>query len=422
MSGRGFIVVAALCAAYLAARAATQPASFDFDESAHLETIAHIRQFNGLPPAELYPDILFDSQTLRPAYHHFSPVPYLMVAGATAVAQTAPTSAGILGISRAFSTILAVIAVVTAGLATRNLQVHGATWSAPAAVTAGLTLMPGLHSMGASMTASIWAFAGVGLTTAATAWAARRGWSRGSTLMVAACAAFVIAARASAYPILLLIPTAMLMARLGPRAAALRLGFIAAFALAVNGWWLIRNGLIIGDLLGTGIHVQVHIDGGYFALIRESSLWRRAAVAPWPEWSLLTSSDWLWVGISRMLVRKTWIDPLTLGLWFSMVLAPSASVLVARIWRDRTAARATLPFAAAGIIMCGVSFGLALSLSARLGWFTYLRDVFIVSIPLIAAVAALAAARRDRLRAVFFGAGLAFAAAANAGFLLAVLS
>ena len=422
MSGRWFLVGAALCALYLAVRAATQPANFDFDESAHLGTVAHIRQFNGLPPAELFPDILFDRQALEPAYHHFSPVPYLLVAGATAVAQTDPTPAGIRRISRAFSAIMAVIAVVTAGIATRNLQARGSTWSAAAAVTAGLTLMPSLHSMGASMTASIWALAGVGLTTAATTWAVRRGWSHGSTLTVAACAAFVVAARPSAYPVLLLIPVAMLMAQLSPRAAAVRLGLIAAFALAVNGWWLIHNGLVTGDLLGTGIHVQVHIDGGYFTLIRESGLWRRAASAAWPEWTLLTSSDWLWVGLSRMLVRKTWIDPFTLGLWFSMVLIPSAAVLVARMRRDRAAAMSTLPFAAAGIVMSAVSFGLILSLSARLGWFTYLRDMFIMSIPLIAAIAALAAARKDRLRTVFFGSGLAFAAAANAGFMLAVLS
>ena len=422
MSGRWFLVVAALCAVYLAVRAATQPVYFDFDESAHLRTVAHIRQFNGLPPAELFPDILFDRQRLQPAYHHFSPLPYLLVAGATAVTQTDPTPMGILRISRAFSAILAVIVVVSAGIAVRNLQPPGSTWSAPALVTAGLTLMPSLHSMGASMTASIWAFAGVGLATVATTWAVRRNWSLGSTLAVMGAAAFVVATRASAYPVLLLIPVAMLTARLSPRAAASRLSLITAFALAVNGWWLIRNSLVTGDLLGTGIHVQVHIDGGYFTLIRESGLWRRAALAVWPEWTLLTSSDWLWTGLSRMLVRKTWIDPLTLGLWFSMVLVPSAAVLIARTRRDRAAATPTLLFAAAGIVMSAVSFGLILSLSARLGWFTYLRDMFIVSIPLIAAVAALADLRQDRLRTVFFGSGLAFAAAANAGFMLAVLS
>ena len=51
-----------------------------------------------------------------------------------------------------------------------------------------------------------------------------------------------------------------------------------------------------------------------------------------------------------------------------------------------------------------------------------LRDTFIASIPLVVAVAALADLRQDRLRTVFFGSGLAFAAAANAGFMLAVLS
>ncbi len=422
MSGRAFLLVAALCAVYLGVRAATQPSLFDFDEAAHLRTVVHIREFNGLPPAELFPDIILDRQTLQAAYHHFSPLPYLFVAGATAIAQTDPTSAGVLGISRAFSAVLAVVTVISAGIATRNLQAHGSTWDGPAAVTVGLTLMPGLHSMGASMTASIWAFASVGLTAATTTWAARRGWSRGATLAVVASTAFVVGTRASAYPVLLLVPVAMFAARLSIRAVASRLGVIAAFALAVNGWWMIRNGLLTGDLLGVGIYTQAYRDAGYVAIVREGGLWRRATSAAWPEWTLLTSSDWLWVALSRMLVRKTWIDPFTLGLWSSMVLVPAAAMVGVRVWRDRAAARSILPFAAAGLVMPAVGSGLALSISGGLGWFASLRDTFIVSIPLIAAVAALAAIRKDRLRTVVFGSGLAFAAAANAGFLLAVLS
>ena len=191
MNGRAFLFVAALCAVFLGIRAATQPASFDFDESAHLGTIAQVRKFNGLAPAELFPDVILVPGTLEPRFHTFPPLPYLLMAGATAVAQTEPTSSGVLGISRAFSALLAVVTVVSVGIATRNLQARGSTlvWGAPAAVTAGLTLMPNLHSLGASVTASIWAFASVGLTVATTTWAVRRGWSRGSTLAVAACAA-----------------------------------------------------------------------------------------------------------------------------------------------------------------------------------------------------------------------------------------
>ena len=190
-----------------------------------------------------------------------------------------------------------------------------------AVVTAGLTLMPSLHAMGASATTSTWAFASVGLTTAATTWAMRCGWSRGATIALAACAAFVVAVRPTAYPVLLLIPLAMLAAGLSPRAAAPRLGVIAAVALAVNSWWLIRQGMVTGDPLGTVIHVQQHLDGSYPSTIRESPLWPRAD-APWPQWTLVTSSDWLWVALSRMLVRQTWIDPLTLALWAVLATGP----------------------------------------------------------------------------------------------------
>ena len=80
-----------------------------------------------------------------------------------------------------------------------------------------------------------------------------------------------------------------------------------------------------------------------------------------------------------------------------------------------------LAFAAASLVVPAVSFGLALSLSARLGWYAYLRDMFILSIPLVVAVAVLADLRLDRFRTLCFGSGLAFAAAANAGFMLGVL-
>ncbi len=423
MSGRGFIVVAALCAAYLVARAATQPPSFDFDESAHLGTIAQIRGFNGLAPAELFPDVLLVPGTIEPRFHSFPPLPYLLMAGLTAVAQTEPTQSGVLGIARAFSAAMAIIAVISAGIAARSLQTRGATWSASAAVTAGLTLMPGVHSLGASVTASTWALAGVALTTAATAWAARRGWSCGPTLTVAACAAFVVAVRASAYPVLLLIPLAMILARLNPKAATIRLGVIAVVVAAVNGWWLVRAGLVTGDPLGAGVYLATVSDAGHCNIARESEEWCRAASGLWPAWSLLTSTDIFWVYLSRMLVRKTWIDPLTIGLWFSMVLVPMIVIVAARLRRDRITVAPFLPFVAiSGIVMLAIAFFLAVTLAGDIGWSVYARDTFIASIPLVAAVAALAAARRDRLRAVFFGAGLAFAAAANAGFLLAVLS
>ena len=232
-----------------------------------------------------------------------------------------------------------------------------------------------------------------------------------------------MAARASAYPVLLLVPLAMLAARLNPRAAGLRLGVIAVVVAAANAWWLIRSGLVTGDPLGASVYLATVSDAGHCVIARESSEWCRAASGPWPAWSLLTSTDLFWVYLSRMLVRKTWIDPLTLGLWFSMVLVPAAAVVVARVRRDRAAVAPFLPFvAASGVVMPAIAFWLAVTLAAGMGWFIYARDTFIASIPLVVAVAALAAIRKDRLRTVFFGSGLAFAAAANAGFLLAVLS
>ena len=435
MSGRAYLVVAALCVAYLGARAATQPASFDFDASAHLGTIAQVRQFGGLAPAERFPEIVFDLPR-GVTYHHLPPLPYLLMAGVTGLGQTEPTAAGVLGVARAFSALFAVVTVLSAGVAARNLHRAGierrsgvgggsgreddGSWTAAAVVTAGLTLMPSLHAMGASATTNTWAFASVGLTTAATTWAMRRGWSRGATIALAACAAFVVAVRPTAYPVLLLIPLAMLAAGLSPRAAAPRLGVIAAAALAMNSWWLIRQGLVTGDPLGTVIHVQQHLDGSYLGTIRESTLWPRAD-APWPQWTLVTSSDWLWVALSRMLLRQTWIDPLTLALWAVLALAPAVVVVAARIRGERAAWAAAWPFVVGGLAAAASAFAAAVTLSAQVGWYAYLRDMFILSLPLAVAIAALAAARPDRLRTICFTGGLTFAAAANAGFVLAVL-
>ena len=447
MSGRAYLVVAALCAAYLGARAATQPANFDFDESAHLGTIAQVRRFGGLAPAETFPDVLLVPGSIQPRFHSLPPLPYLLMAGASAMARTEPTSLGVLGVARAFSALFAVVTVVSAGVAARNLQGSRATipakhvpaqagsgvqgrnlherdgsWTTAAVVTTGLTLMPSLNSLGASATASIWAFAGVSLTTAATAWAVRCGWSRGATIAVAACAIFVVATRTSAYPVLLLIPLAMLAARLSPRAAGLRLALIVAAVTAVNAWWLVRNGLVTGDPLGAGVYLATVSDAAHCRIARESPEWCRAAVGPWPAWSLLTSTDVLWVYLSRMLVRMTWIDPLTLVLWLGMVVVPAAVVATARVRRDRAFVAPFLPFvAASGLVLPAIAFWLAVTLAGSIGWSIYARDTFIALLPLTVTIAALAAARPDHLRTICFTGGLTFAAAANAGFLIAVL-
>ena len=180
MTRRGYLFTLLLCTVWLGARAATQPPGFDFDEQAHLGTIAEMRQFGGLAPADAFPDIIVNPRTVEPRFHMFPPLPYLAVTGATAVVQTDPTKDGVLGIGRAFAALMALIAVLSIGLAVRNLQ-PGSTWSVPALATLGLALTPGVHSMGASVTASTWALAAVGMTCAATSWAVRRDWSLSAT-------------------------------------------------------------------------------------------------------------------------------------------------------------------------------------------------------------------------------------------------
>ena len=447
MSRRGYLLLVVLCAVWFGVRAATQPAGFDYDEPAHVGTVAEIRGFGGLAPAHRFPEIIVDPQTVQPRFHMFPPLPYLVMAGATIIAQTGqtdvaklrfetihgqgipesassdPTAAAVLLASRALSVLMVLIAVVSAGLAVRNLQAAGSTWSAPAAVTAGMALMPNVHSMAASVTASAWALAAVGIMCAAAAWAVRRDWSLESTFAVVGAAAFVVAARASAYPVLLLVPLAMLAARLTPRAAALRLGAVAAGIVAVNAWWIVRNMLVTGDPLGPDIYLSTVADVAACDIARESHTWCRAASGPWPAWTLLTSTDLFWVYLSRMLVRRTWIDTLTIALWVGLVLIPAAAVVVARVRPRLREALTSFPLlmAVSGAGMAMLAFVLVVTLAADIGWYSYSRDTFIALIPLVIAIAVLADLRDDRLRTLAFGSGFAFAAAANAGFMLTVL-
>ena len=423
MSARAYLLVVMLCAVWLGIRAATQPSGFDFDEAAHLGTIADMREFGGLAPADRFPGIIVNPRTVEPRFHMFPPIPYLTVAGATAVAQTDSTSAGVLGVGRAFSALMAVLAVVSAGLAVRNLQQPGSNWNLPSVVTAGLALTPGLHSMGASVTASTWALAAVGLNCAATSWAVRRDWSHGATVAVVGAAAFAVAARASAYPVLILIPLAMFASRISLRAAAVRLGAVAIAVVIANGWWMLRNLLVTGDLLGADVYLSTVADVAACNIARESQAWCAAASGPWPAWTLLTSTDVFWVFLSRMLVRRTWIDSLTIALWIGMVVVPFAAVAIYRVRREFTSPLTSFPLflAASGAGMAVLALALAVNLSAQMGWTIYARDAFIALVPLVVALAFLADRRHDCLRGLCLSSALAFAAAANAGFMLAVL-
>ena len=423
MGVRAYLLVVAACAVWLGLRAATQPSGFDFDESAHLGTIAEIREFGGLAPADRFPEIIVNPRSVEPRFHMFPPLPYLAVAAATAVGQTDPTAAGVLGIGRAFAALMALCTVVAVGLAVRNLQRPHATWNVPAIVTVGLALMPGVHAMGASVTASTWALAAVGYICLTTTWAVRCDWSLGATAAVAGAAAFAIAARASAYPLLVLIPLAMLASRISLRAAVVRLGAMAAVVALANGWWMVRNLLVTGDLLGADVYLSTVAEVAACNIARESQEWCREATGPWPAWTLLTSTDIGWVFLSRMLVRRTWIDSLTIVLWIGMVVLPAAAVVIDRVRHGVGGRLASFPLvlAASGAGAALLAFALAVNLSAQMGWSIYARDAFIALIPLVVAVAVLADLRQDRLRTLCLGSGLAFAAAANFGFMLAVL-
>ena len=447
MSRRGYVLLVAVCAVWLAIRAATQPAGFDFDEPAHVGTVIEIRAFAGLAPAERFPEIIVDPHTVEPRFHMFPPLPYLLMAAATVVAQSGqqevasvdfhrihgldianaasidPVATSVLLVSRAFSVLMALIAVASSGLAVRNLQRPASTWTAPAVVTLGMSLMPGVHSLAASVTASTWALAAVAAMCAATTWAVRSNWSRESTAGVVMSAVFVVAARASAYPVLLLIPLAMFASRLTLQSSAIRLGLIGTVLVAANGWWIVRNVLVNGDPLGANIYLSTVADVAACRIARESPLWCGAATGPWPAWTLLASTDIFWVYLSRMLVRRTWIDTLTIMLWIGMVVVPALIVIADRVRRSSRGAFGyfELLLAGSGASMAMLAFVLAVTLAGEIGWYIYSRDTFIALIPLVVAVTVLADARRDRLREFCFGSGLAFAAAANAGFVLAVL-
>lgn len=447
MTRGGYILLVVLCAVWLGTRAATQWAGFDYDEPAHVGTVVEVREFAGLAPADRFPEIIVNPQTVEPRFHMFPPLPYLLMAGATSVIQSDqravaaiqfktihgkgiaeaasvdPVATSVLLVSRAFSALMALVAVTSAGLAVRALQRPGSTWTVPAIVTVGMSLMPGVHSMAASVTASTWALAAVGLVCAATAWAVRCNWSRETTAAVVAVSAFAVAARASAYPVLMLVPLAMLVSRLSIRAWVFRLGLIAAAVAVANGWWIVRNILVNGDPLGANIYLSTVADVAACNIARESHVWCAAASGPWPAWTLLTSTDIFWVYLSRMLVRRTWIDSLTLVLWVGMVVLPAVLVVADRLRPRLRGSRYEfahlMALSSAGMAM--LAFVLAVTLAGRIGWYIYSRDTFIALIPLVIAVAALADLRQDRLRTICFGLGLAFAAAANAGFMLAVL-
>lgn len=447
MTRRAYIFLVVVCAIWLGARAVTQPAGFDFDEPAHVGTVIEVRGFAGLAPADRFPEIIVNPRTVEPRFHMFPPLPYLVMAAATVVAQADqqevatvdfhritgqsigdaasidPVATTVLLVSRALSALMALIAVTSVGLAVRNLQRPEATWTVPAAVTVGMALMPGVHSLGASVTASTWALAAVGLTCATTAWAVRSDWSPRSTTAVVIAAVFVVAARASAYPVLLLVPLAMFASRLTLRASVLRLAVIGLAVVAANGWWVVRNMLVNGDPLGANIYLSTVADVAACRIARESPVWCGAATGPWPAWTLLTSTDIFWVYLSRMLVRRTWIDTLTIMLWIGMVVVPALLVIADRIRRSSSRSNGSfaLLMAASGAGMAVLAFVLAVALAGEIGWYIYSRDTFIALIPLVVAVAVLADLRHDRLRILGLGSGLAFAAAANAGFMLAVL-
>ena len=151
-------------------------------------------------------------------FHVFPPLPYLLMAGTTALARTSPTPEGVLGLARAYSALMAIMAVVGAGIAVRNLQQRG-SWldRAGGHATIGLALMPGLALNGCQRHRQYVGPRGRGAELRGNYHLGGATQLVGSVppLAVIGVAAFAVAAtRQSAYPaLMLLMPLAMLVSR-----------------------------------------------------------------------------------------------------------------------------------------------------------------------------------------------------------------
>ena len=136
---------------------------------------------------------------------------------------------------------------------------------------------------------------------------------------------------------------------------------------------------VTGDLLGTGTCTSTvaDVDSCRLRVIAKAQVWSRAATGPWPAWTLLTSTDWLWVALSRMLVRRTWIDhsPLRSGsswFWFPAV-AFSSSRPGPRSPHGRSP-RFLAALGGGGVLERRLlAFVLAVNFSAQMGWFASTR-------------------------------------------------
>ncbi len=409
MSGRVFLAVVAGCWLFLLVRTTVQPAFSDFDEYVHVQMVLDIRRLGGLPGPEHFPAIqMMESGT--PKFHDLPPLPYLLMAGVSALGTPARTHDQALPYTRAVSLSATMLMLLIAGLATRKLMPAGRDWTAASLVPLGLTLLPGIQAMAASSTAEAIAAMAIAALTLATAHAMRSGWTRWSIVWVGLASALLLSTRSTVYPFLLIGPAGLLASRLRPAQMAWAFPALAALAVLPNLWWWIRAYTIFGDFMG-GAAERAALMRSLAASAREMPLWVEASSGPVPALSLLLNSEWLWVHQSRMLLRQTWVEPVALALWIGVVVAPAGLLSLRWLVRRGRLARGPASVLLASAAATAVTLAGTVWLSASSGHMAVERYVFMGLIPLAIAVAAAMGSEQGRAWALSASAAICFAAA-----------
>ena len=409
MSGRVFLAVVVGCWVFLLVRTTMQPAFSDFDESMHVQTVLDIRRLGGLPGPGHVPDILV-MQTGTPKFHDQPPLPYLLMAGVSALGTSGETRDQALPYTRAVSLTATMLMLLLAGLATRKLMPAGRDWTAASLVPLGLTLLPGIQAMAASSTAEAIAALAIAALTLATAHALRTGWTRWSIVWVGLASALLLSTRSPVYPFLLIGPAGLLASRLRPAYTAWAFAALTVLAILPNLWWWVRAYLVFGDFLG-GATERTALMMRWAPAAREMPLWVEAASGPVPALSLLLNSEWLWVHQSRMLLRQTWIEPVALALWIGVVVAPAGLLSLRWLVLRGRLARGPASVLLASAAATAVTLAGTVWLSASSGHMVVERYMFMGLIPLAVAVAAALGREQGRAWALSASAGIGFTAA-----------
>ena len=376
----------------------------------HVQTVLDIRRLGGLPGPEHVPDILV-VQTGTPKFHDLPPLPYLLMAGVSALGTSGETRDQALPYTRAVSLTATMLMLLLAGLATRKLMPAGRDWTAASLVPLGLTLLPGIQVMAASSTAEAIAALAIAALTLATAHALRTGWTRWSIVWVGLASALLLSTRSPVYPFLLIGPAGLLASRLRPAYTAWAFAALTVLAVLPNLWWWVRAYLIFGDFMGGaaeagGAHEEPgRVRARNAALGRGVQRTRTGAIAAAEQrmgsgsasracccakpgsspWRWRSGSAWWW--LRRDCFRFAgWCDG---DGW----RAAPASVLLASA-------------AATAVTLAGT-----LWLSASGGVMVVERYVFMGLIPLAIAVAAAMGSEQGRAWALSASVGITFAAA-----------